>query len=116
MDRSSSLTWHRQWGNVLTLHAAYKDPILGRFVEEEELKELTFRTLRFLKLHAHRSSALYIDYQILEHTGKATGLYSDTDLGAGGSVNSSFGSQSSGDVLMTRGEKHHQPHVGTART
>jgi hypothetical protein len=79
------------------------DPILKRFVNAKTLRDLSSRTLAFLRLHAHRSSALHIDYKILLHTGRVTGLLPEREQPHGGSVNSSFGSQSSGDVLMARG-------------
>ena len=99
----SRLTFRRQWGNILTLQAAYMDPVLSRFVSREQLRGLSVKTLAFLRLHAHRSSALYIDYKILLHTGRVTGLVQDKDQPQIGSVNSSFGSQASRDVLMARG-------------
>jgi hypothetical protein len=79
------------------------DPILTHFVDAQELRDLSIKTLLFLRLHAHYSSALYIDYKILLHTGRVTGLIQDKDQLQIGSVNSSFGSQSSGDVLIGRG-------------
>jgi hypothetical protein len=85
----------------LTLQAAYMDPILKQFVDPGVLKELLIKTLAFLWLHSQRSSALYIDYKILQHTGRATGMLLDNDQVHSGSVSSSFGSQSSRDVTMT---------------
>jgi hypothetical protein len=68
------LTGHRQWGNVLTLQAAYLNPILRNFVDAQVLQDLLTKTLAFLSLHSQRSSALFTDYQILQHTGRETGM------------------------------------------
>ncbi|KAH8587198.1 hypothetical protein B0O99DRAFT_527231 [Bisporella sp. PMI_857] len=48
----TTLTLYRQFGNVLTLLAVCKDPILGELVNIEELRGLVDNTLRFLKLHS----------------------------------------------------------------
>jgi hypothetical protein len=68
------LTGHRQWGNVLTLQATYLNPILRNFVDAQVLQDLLTKTLAFLSLHSQRSSALFTDYQILQHTGRETGM------------------------------------------
>jgi hypothetical protein len=75
------------------------DPILSRFVDEQVLRELLIKTLAFLWLHSQRSSALFIDYKILQHTGRATGML-DREPVHSGSVSSSFGSHTGGDVTM----------------
>jgi hypothetical protein len=56
------------------------DHTLSRFVDGEQLRDLTSKTLKFLWLHAHLSSALYIDYKILLHTGRETGLLPEEQL------------------------------------
>ncbi|KAH8685747.1 hypothetical protein BGZ60DRAFT_365116 [Tricladium varicosporioides] len=67
-------TAHAQWGNMLTLQAAFKDPILHELIDERELRDLLETTIAFLKLHAHNSSALNIDLRILQHTGMVNNL------------------------------------------
>jgi hypothetical protein len=69
------------------------DPVLTHFIDPVELKGLLLKTLSFLKLHAHHSSALYTDYKILLHTGRVTGLLTDKDHPQPASAGSSFGSQ-----------------------
>ncbi|KAK3934398.1 hypothetical protein QBC46DRAFT_347675 [Diplogelasinospora grovesii] len=59
-------TAHAQWGNLLILAAAFKDPILSAHIDENTLKELFSRTIAFFKLIAHPTSALAIDMRILE--------------------------------------------------
>jgi hypothetical protein len=59
----------RQWGNVLTLMAAYQDPILTKLVDKDQLVDLLKKTIAFLKLCAQPSSALDIDCKILQHAG-----------------------------------------------
>lgn len=87
------LTMNRQWGNILTLQAAYMDPILTRFVDPDMLQALWKKTVSFIRLHGHYSSALYLDFKILQHTGKAVGFISDNDQPYVGSASSSFSSQ-----------------------
>jgi hypothetical protein len=69
------------------------DPILSRFVNPQELRKLLIKTMSFLWLHAHQSSALFTDYKILVYTGRSTGLLPEKEHM--GSANSSFSSQSS---------------------
>ncbi|KAK3933897.1 hypothetical protein QBC46DRAFT_274875, partial [Diplogelasinospora grovesii] len=59
-------TAHAQWGNLPTLAAAFKDPILSAYIDENTLKELFSRTIAFFKLIAQPTSALAIDMRILE--------------------------------------------------
>ncbi|CAG8951092.1 hypothetical protein HYFRA_00006490 [Hymenoscyphus fraxineus] len=90
-------TAHAQWGNMLTLQAAYADPILCKFVNEAELKDLLEKTMSMLKLVAQRSSALWKDYLILNHTGRNLGLLGP---GPGPSANVSFSSGTPADTVM----------------
>lgn len=59
-------TAHAQWGNLLVLAAAYKDPILRDMVDEELLQTLFARTIQFLRQSATATSSLAIDMHILE--------------------------------------------------
>jgi hypothetical protein len=49
--------------------AAYQDPILCKFVHKDQLVDLLKKTIAFLKLCAQPSSALDIDWKILEYAG-----------------------------------------------
>lgn len=69
------------------------DPVLTHFVDPTELKDLLQKTLSFLRLHAHQSSALYTDYRILRYAGRVTGLLPDKDHPHTASASSSFSSQ-----------------------
>jgi hypothetical protein len=60
------LSVFRQWGNLLTLAATFKDPTLGRFVEGPVLKDLFRKTIVFFQATAQKTSALNIDKRILE--------------------------------------------------
>lgn len=68
----------RQWGNVLTLQAAWNDnilrPLFDGILDKQGLSDLLKRTLSFLGIVATRSSALYTDMKILVNAGKYTGL------------------------------------------
>lgn len=59
-------TAHAQWGNLLTLAAVFKDPVLNQYIDEGLLKELFTKTISFFKIISHPSSALSIDMRILE--------------------------------------------------
>ncbi|XP_044721337.1 fungal zn(2)-Cys(6) binuclear cluster domain-containing protein [Hirsutella rhossiliensis] len=59
-------TAHAQWGNLLVLAAAYKDPILHAMIDEELLQALFVRTISFLRQSATATSSLRIDKHILE--------------------------------------------------
>lgn len=67
----SSTTTHfantrcRQWGNLITLAAAYQDPYLGRFINEQHLRHLFKKTIEFFEIVAQDSSSLAIDLRIL---------------------------------------------------
>ena len=74
------------------------DPILRPIIDREELIYLSQKTMAFLQLIAHPSSALYIDYKILKHTGLVTGLVPPE----GPNTSSSFSSNATGDVPMGR--------------
>jgi hypothetical protein len=94
------LTSFRQWGNMLTLSAAYADPVLQNLVLEivpkEELLDLLNKTISFLNLTAAPTSALAIDNKLLQIVGQKVGL-----LNADGPATAaSFSSTSSGDVHM----------------
>ena len=93
---------------MMTLQAAYMDPILKRFINPNGLRHLLIKTLQFLRLHAHRSSTLYTDYEILLHSGQQTGLLQEKDVIDIGNVSSSFSQEEMSSWLEVR-----QPHVGT---
>ncbi|KAJ2901759.1 hypothetical protein MKZ38_001431 [Zalerion maritima] len=63
-------TAHAQWGNLLTLAAAYRDPMLGQFLVLDEMKLLFAKTVRFIELNAAASSALAVDARLLRGLGK----------------------------------------------
>ena len=65
---------YSQWGNLLVLQAAYRDPLLSHLIDGKELKLLLTKTLEFLKMHAQPSSSLALDVKILEYAGQQTGL------------------------------------------
>jgi hypothetical protein len=94
------LTAYSQWGNLLVLQAAWKNNILrsllGELINTETLIYLLEKTLAFLKLVMTRTSALYLDYKILETTGKTNNL-----LGPQGpNTSSSFSSAATADASM----------------
>lgn len=66
-----------QWGHVIVLHAAYKDPRLRPYVPAHNLMELTKRVRQFLVSVAHPSSALADDIRILDYATDASGLRKD---------------------------------------
>ncbi|KAG4430252.1 hypothetical protein IFR05_014263 [Cadophora sp. M221] len=94
-------TAHAQWGNVVTLQAVYKDPILNqillRLITVEGLRELTEKTLAFLTLIASPGSALCSDYEILKYMGQKTGIIPSQ----GPNTRSSFSSSNTGDTPMS---------------
>ncbi|KAF5507236.1 putative transcriptional regulatory protein [Colletotrichum aenigma] len=59
-------TAHAQWGNLLVLAAAYRDPILGKYINRGHLQALFKRTTKMLGMHAHVNSTLLTDKNILE--------------------------------------------------
>ena len=60
------LTIARQWGNLLTLAAAFKNPILGKYINEQTLRDLFTKTIAFFRVISQPTSALAIDMRILE--------------------------------------------------
>ncbi|OBT71578.1 hypothetical protein VF21_09296 [Pseudogymnoascus sp. 05NY08] len=100
-------TSHAQWGHVIVLHAAYRDPRLRPSVPVHHLMEVTKRVRQFLVSVAHPSSALADDIRILDYTTDASGLREDMAAmsrrgsrggsrgGSGGAAGSSFGSNGS---------------------
>jgi hypothetical protein len=91
------LMTYRQWGNLLVLQAAYKDPILKQFIDVATLKGLLEKTVSFLKLVAKPSSALYTDLRILQHTGAELGLLPSERP----NVYSSFSSTATGETPVS---------------
>lgn len=93
-------TAHAQWGNMLTLSAAYMNPILSSLllevVNKEELQDLLHKTLDFLSLNSTPTSALAIDHKILKYVGQRAGLL-PLD---GPPTSSSFSSSNTGDFPM----------------
>ncbi|OAA76963.1 hypothetical protein LEL_06647 [Akanthomyces lecanii RCEF 1005] len=59
-------TAHAQWGNLLVLSAAFKDPIMHEYVDEKLLRQLFQKTIGFLRQSATATSSLRIDMHILE--------------------------------------------------
>ncbi|PVH80637.1 hypothetical protein DL98DRAFT_548976 [Cadophora sp. DSE1049] len=94
-------TAHAQWGNVVTLLAAYMNPILNqillRFIKVDGLRQLTETTLAFLALIASPTSALHSDYKILKYMGQKTGITPPQ----GPNTGSSFSSSTTGDIPMS---------------
>ncbi|KAK7424360.1 hypothetical protein QQZ08_008618 [Neonectria magnoliae] len=82
-------TAHAQWGNLLVLSAAFKDPVLHMYVDEELLRSLFHRTILFLRQSATATSSLRIDMHILE------GLQRDLFPSPDPRANSSFSSGTS---------------------
>ena len=78
--------FHSQWGNLLVLSAAFKDPVLHEYVDEELLRTLFHKTIAFLRQSATTTSSLRIDMHILE------GLQRDLFYAGDGRSNSSFSS------------------------
>lgn len=102
-------TAHAQWGNLLVLAAAWKDPTLNKYIKEADLQDLFVKTIKFLRTVAHQSSSLAIDMRILE------GLYKDfwpnlsrnyVDTTA---PNTSFSSSGSGPVSLPPMAASHTP-------
>ncbi|KAL2073772.1 hypothetical protein VTL71DRAFT_11098 [Oculimacula yallundae] len=93
-------TAHAQWGNVVTLQAAYMNPVLKqivlKFITVDQLKDLTDTTLSFLELLATPTSSLASDYRILRRMALRTGLIGQA--GNGPNSGSSFSSSNTGDI------------------
>lgn len=83
------LTQNSQWGNLLVLSAAFRDPILHQHVDEELLRNLFVRTIHFFRMSATATSALRTDLRILE------GLQHDLFQLPDRRTNSSFSSHTS---------------------
>lgn len=73
----------------MVLSAAFKDPILHQYVDEELLRNLFARTIHFFRISATATSALRTDLRILE------GLQRDLFHQADRRTNSSFSSHTS---------------------
>lgn len=86
----------RQWGNLLTLAAVFRDPTLHGFVEESVLKELFFKTISFFRIIAHPTSALHVDLRILEGLERALWGKSNYTETMDHPTGSSFSSSTSG--------------------
>ena len=65
-NRASLIWYHRQFGNMLVLSAAYKSKTLGAFVEPQKLDYLFGRTIKLLKTCSPISMTLAKDCYILE--------------------------------------------------
>jgi hypothetical protein len=87
-------TAHAQWGNLLVLSAAFRDPVLHTYVDEELLRTLFHKTIQFLRQSATATSALRNDLHILE--GLQRDLFSYDPR-----TNSSFSSGTSGPGYHT---------------
>ncbi|KAJ0120255.1 hypothetical protein J7T55_001112 [Diaporthe amygdali] len=59
-------TAHAQWGNLITLAAAYHDPLLGDYVDERQLRQLLRKTIEFFEIVAQDSSSLAVDLRVLQ--------------------------------------------------
>ncbi|KAF3923255.1 hypothetical protein ABW21_db0201104 [Orbilia brochopaga] len=59
-------TAHAQFGNLLVLQAAYKHPMLNRFVDKDTLRDLLNKTIHFLQTLSPISPSLGQDVVILE--------------------------------------------------
>jgi hypothetical protein len=79
----------RQWGNLLVLSAAFKDPVLHSYVDEQLLRTLFHKTILFLQQSAAATSSLRTDMHILK------GLQSDLFGTPDPRTNSSFPSGTS---------------------
>lgn len=83
LHHATKLTPPRQWGNLLTLAAVFRNPILTDYINEHTLRDLFAKTIAFFRLISQPSSALWIDMRILE------GLESELWGGSGGNKPSS---------------------------
>ncbi|KAM0361002.1 hypothetical protein ACHAPK_011813, partial [Fusarium culmorum] len=89
-------TAHAQWGNVLVLSAAFRDPVLHTYVDEELLRTLYHKTIQFLRQSATATSALRTDMHILERLQRDFFSYDPR-------TNSSFSSRTSAPDDQTPG-------------
>ncbi|KAK2625086.1 hypothetical protein QTJ16_005455 [Diplocarpon rosae] len=71
-------TAHAQWGNVMTLQAAYVNhilrPILLRNISEDGLRIISEKTMAFLALNSTSTSALNSDLKLLRAVCNKTGI------------------------------------------
>lgn len=81
-------TAHAQWGNCLVLSAAYRDPVLRQYVDEELLRVLIYKTIAFLRQSSTATSSLRIDMHILE--GLVRDLFPAPEMKAGSSFSSNL--------------------------
>ena len=79
-----------QWGNLLVLDVARRDPILSSFVDESILPGLFSRTIDFLEVVSSESSSLKRDRRILRGLLEMMG----TEMNRG--ANRSFSSATTG--------------------
>ncbi|KAI9054108.1 hypothetical protein LZ554_001279 [Drepanopeziza brunnea f. sp. 'monogermtubi'] len=97
-------TAHAQWGNMVTLHAAYMDvflrPMVLKHANENYLRMLTEKTIGFLRLNSTPSSALHSDIKILMCIAAKTGLMGPS-ASQGPGTNSSFSSVNTGETMMS---------------
>ncbi|KAL1879895.1 hypothetical protein VTK73DRAFT_6707 [Phialemonium thermophilum] len=93
-------TAHAQWGNLLTLAAVYKDPILCQFVSERLLRSLFAKTIQFFQIISHSSSALAIDMRILQGLNRELWSSRNVEMTDAG-PNSSFSSNTSSQGPVT---------------
>lgn len=94
------LTPPRQWGNLLTLAAVFRNPILTHYINEQTLRGLFAKTIAFFRLISQPSSALWVDMRILE------GLESELWGSSGGNKPSS--------VDPDGGQQQQQGHHGSS--
>lgn len=59
-------TAHAQWGNLITLTAAYHDSLLGFYVDEGQLRQLLRKTIEWFEVVAQDSSSLAVDLRVLQ--------------------------------------------------
>lgn len=65
-ERSAYKSVSSQWGNMLVLTAAKRNPLLGQFIDDDVLETLFDRTIGFLRQSAGLTSSLRVDAYILE--------------------------------------------------
>lgn len=72
------LTILRQWGNLVTLQAAYNDqflkPLVLDVITHDELSLLLEKTIAFLNFNGTKNSALRSDAAILKYMGRNANL------------------------------------------
>ncbi|KAI5461901.1 hypothetical protein BGZ63DRAFT_454557 [Mariannaea sp. PMI_226] len=59
-------TAHGQWGNMLVLSAAFRDPVLHHYIDRDLLRTLFTKTIAFLRQSATATSSLRIDMHVLK--------------------------------------------------